>query len=325
VNRYRATFSRHRVGLILPIVIALLASSWYAMKQPHKYETSMAVWFDTAVPGPSSLVDPGNTNLSPSAEGQQTLQEMLGTQQFLIDVGRDGPLASSFGNGRPASVVNGEILSTLNNKFTLTSGGPQVLRINLTGTNPAYMPGTLGAVATEYVKQITGTLTARDQASVSYYQAQVDSSKQSLQQANAAVTAYQQAHPNVSPTNNVAFNQLTQAAFQAQETSTTNQNTLDQAQITLQDAAAPTAFHVIDPPSAAFRLSSKKHMIFTVVAGLAAGLVVSILALSALTALDKTARVPDDVETMLGMTVVGTVDETRRKPPAALLRRPGSK
>ena len=325
MNRYRATFSRHRIGLILPIVIALLASSWYAMKQPHKYESSMAVWFDTAVPGPSSLVDPGNTNLTPAAQGQQTLQELLGTQQFLIDVGRGGPLANYFGNGQPASVVNGEILSTLNNKFALTVSGPQVLRINLTGSNPAYMPGTLSAVATEYVTQVTGTLTARDQASVSYYQAQVDSSKQALQEANAAVAAYQQAHPNVSPTNNVAFNQLTQAAFQAQDTYTTNQNTLEQAQITLQNAATPTVFHVIDAPSAPFALSRKKHMIFTVVAGFAAGLVISILALSALTALDKTARVPDDVETMLGMSVVGTIDETRRRPPAALLRKPGSK
>jgi uncharacterized protein involved in exopolysaccharide biosynthesis len=324
VNRYRATFSRHRIGLILPIVIALLASSWYALKQPAKYESSMAVWFDTAVPGPSSLVNPGNTNVTPAAQGQQTLQELLGTQQFLIDVGRSGPLAHDFGNG-PASLVNGEILATLTNKFALTVSGPQVLRINLTGSNPAYMPGTLGAVATEYVTQVTGTLTARDQASISYYQAQVDSSKQALQQANAAVTAYQQAHPNVSPTNNVAFNQLTQAAFQAQDAYTTNQSTLEQAQITLQDAAAPTAFHVIDTPSAPFRLSKKKHMIFTVVAGFAAGLVISILALSALTALDKTARVPDDVETMLGMNVVGSIDETRRRPSATLLRRPGSK
>jgi uncharacterized protein involved in exopolysaccharide biosynthesis len=324
VNRYRATFSRHRIGLILPIVIALLASSWYALKQPAKYESSMAVWFDTAVPGPSSLVNPGNTNVTPAAQGQETLQELLGTQQFLIDVGRRGPLAHDFGNG-PASLVNAEILATITNKFALTVSGPQVLRINLTGSNPAYMPGTLAALATEYVTQVTGTLTARDQASISYYQAQVDSSKQALQQANAAVTAYQQAHPNVSPTNNVAFNQLTQAAFQAQDAYTTNQSTLEQAQITLQDAAAPTAFHVIDSPSAPFRLSKKKHMIFTVVAGFAAGLVISILALSALTALDKTARVPDDVETMLGMNVVGSIDETRRRPSATLLRRPGSK
>jgi uncharacterized protein involved in exopolysaccharide biosynthesis len=323
VNRYLATFSRHRLGLILPVVIALAISSWYSTNRPHKYESTMTVWFDTAVPGPSSLLDSGN-NVTPAAEGQQTLQELLGTQQFLVDVGHDGPLASYLGSRFPASWVNGEISAALSNKFALSVVGPQVLRITMTGTNPAYMPGSLGAVATAYVNQITGTLRARDQASAAYAQAQVDSSKQALQQANSAVAAYETAHPNATATNNVALNQLTQGSFEAQSSYNTNLTSLQQAQITLQNVATPTAFHVIDQPSLPFRLSNKKHMIFTIVAGLAAGLIVSILAISALTARDKTARLPEDIETMLGINVVGTIEEARR-PRIALPRRSGSR
>ena len=194
----------------------------------------------------------------------------------------------------------------------------------MTSSDPAYMPGTLSAVAAEYVNQVTGTLKARAQQAVDYYQGQVDSSKQALQESTAAIESYQQTHPNALPTNNIALNQLTQVAFQDQNTYTTNQSALEQAQITLQNVATPSAFHVIDAPSAPFRLSSKKHMIFTVVAGLAAGIVISILALSTLTARDKTARVPEDIETMLGMNVVGTIEETRRRR-LALLRGPRSK
>jgi hypothetical protein len=324
VNRYLATFSRHRIGLILPVVIALLFSSWYAVNRPHKYESSMTVWFDNAVPGPSSLVDPQN-NMTPAAQGQQTLQELLSTQEFLVDVGHTGPLADYFGNSLPVSWVNGKILGTLNNAFALTVVGPQILRITMTSTNPAYMPGSLGAVATAYVNQITGTLKARDQASVDYDQSQLNSSEQALQQANSKAASYQESHPGATPTNNIDLNTLTQQAFQAQETYTTDQDTLEQAQITLQNVATPTAFHVIDAPTAPFRLSNKKHMIFTVVAGLAAGVIISILALSALTARDKTARVPEDIEAILGMSVVGTIEEARRGHRIAIPRRSGSK
>jgi uncharacterized protein involved in exopolysaccharide biosynthesis len=311
VNRHLATFSRHRIGLILPVVIALLISSWYATSRPHKYESSMTVWLDTAVPGQSSLVNP--QYYTPASEAQQTLQELLGTEQFLVDVGHRGPLASYFANRVPVSWINGEIVSALSNKVTASVSGPQVLRITMTSTNPAYMQGTLNAVAAEYLNQVTGTLKGRGQAGVAYYQTQVDSSKLSLEEANAAVTSYQEAHPTASPTSSVTLNQLTQVAFEAQNAYTSNQNSLDQAELSVQNVATPTAFHVIDAASAPFRLSSKKHMIFTIVAGLAAGITISILALSALTARDKTARVPEDIETMLGMNVVGTIEESRRR------------
>jgi uncharacterized protein involved in exopolysaccharide biosynthesis len=324
VNRYLATFSRHKIGLVLPVVLALAISSWYAMGRPHKYESYMSVWFDTPVPGASSLVDPQNNNLTPSAQGQQTLQELLGTKQFLIDVGQSGRLGTYFHSQGPASGVDGEIVAALTNKFSLTVVGPQVLRVAMTSTNPEYMQGSLSGVATAYVDQVTGTLQARDQASVAYDQTQVKGSYTAAQQANEAVYAFQRSHPGQTATNNVELSQLTQSAFQAQETYNTNLTTLEQAQISLQNVAAPTAFHVVDAPSAPVRLSSKKHMIFTIVAGLAAGLVVSILALSALTSLDKTARVPGDIETMLGMNVVGSIEEARR-PRIALPRRSGSR
>jgi hypothetical protein len=283
----------------------------------------MTVWIDTAAPAASSLVDPPN-GLSPAAQAQQTVQELLSTEQFLVNVGDVGPLAKYFGSRVPASWVNGEIIATLSNKFAVAVIGPQVLRITMTSTNPAYMPGTLSAVAAAYVGEVTGTLKARDQQAVAYYQAQVDSSKQALENANALALSYQQTHPNALPTMNVALDQFTQVALQDQNTYATNQTALEQAQIALQDVATPTAFHVVDAPSTPFRLSSKKHMIFTIVAGLAAGIIISVLALSALIARDKTARMPDDIETMLGMNVVGTIEESRRRR-LALPRGPRSK
>jgi capsular polysaccharide biosynthesis protein len=62
-------------------------------------------------------------------------------------------------------------------------------------------------------------------------------------------------------------------------------------------------------------------MIFTVVAGLAVGLIISALALSALTALDKTARRQEDIEGVAGMEVVASIRELPRRGRFAGLRK----
>jgi uncharacterized protein involved in exopolysaccharide biosynthesis len=183
----------------------------------------------------------------------------------------------------------------------------------LTGTNPSYIPGTLKAFAAEYQDEIVATRKSRGTAAVSYYQAQLDSAKQSLDTANAAVVAYQHQHSGALPTTDAALNQLTQAAYQAQINYTTVQNSYQQAALSYQQAQAVSSFHVVDQPVSPYRLSSKKRLIFTVVAGFAAGLIISILAICALTALDRTARREEDIAGVLGMEVVATIRQLPRR------------
>ena len=311
MTRYIATFRRHRLGLILPVVIALVISSWYVATRPHKYQASMTVWIDTALPNPSSLVAP-STNTTPAGDAQLTFQELLGTQQFLIDVGRAGPLAGLFSRGNAPAVVDAKIVSTLSKSFTVSVTGPQVLQIAMTGTNPGYMPGTLKALASQYLEQITGSLKSRDQAIVAYYQSQVASAQAGVDTASSAASDYRNTHPAILPTADATYNQLAQNAAQAQEQYTALKASYDQANIALQNVTTSTMFHLIDQPSVPFAVSNKKHVVFTVVAGLAAGIAISLLALSALTALDGTVRLPEDIEDTLGMDVVGVLGDRPR-------------
>jgi hypothetical protein len=150
-----------KIAFTLLIIVAVAFSAWYASSKPQKYQDSMTVWFDSAVP---SLVSssPGTT---PASAGKTVLQELVGTQQFLISVGHQGPLETYFGQGRSSTqLVNPEIVATLTNAFSFTIAGPQVLRITMTATNPSYMAGTLTAVAAEYVKEMTTNFKAPDPA-----------------------------------------------------------------------------------------------------------------------------------------------------------------
>jgi uncharacterized protein involved in exopolysaccharide biosynthesis len=318
MRRYLETFSRHKIALALPVIIALLVSGWYVTSRPHKYESSMTIWLDTAAPSPSSLESPGFT--TPAAQGQAVLQELLATRQFLVSVGRQGPLASLLTSGNPnaatpaaSAAVDNEIAGLLQHAFTVSVIGPQVAEVTLSGPNPSYLPGTLQALAAEYVNEISGTLKNRNNVSVQFYQTQLTAAKQSLTQANAAVAAYQAAHPGAVPTSDVLYGQLVQAATNAQATYNTLQNQFQQASLSQANAASSASFHVIDPATGTFELSNRKHMIFTMIAGLAAGLVITALALSALTALDKTARRQEDIDGVAGMEVVASIRELPRR------------
>ena len=321
VRRYIQTFSRHKIALILPVVIAVALSTMYVRSAPKTYQTWMNLWFDTATPSTSSLeqLPSGQT---PAAQGQSQLQEFLGTSQFLVKVGHRGSLAADLTRAgvttQPA--LDQEIASTLLKAFSVSTTGPQVVQVSMSGHNPAYMAGTLQAVADEYVAEVNSSLKARSTQTAAYYQTQVQVATNALEKADASVTAYQQAHPSATPTADQQYAQLTEAAFQAQTNLTTQQSNLQQAQISVDDLATPVTFHVIDPPKSPVAKSSKKHEILISAAGLMAGLVISILALSALTALDKTPRNEEDIDEMLGVEVVASIRSFPRERTLALGR-----
>jgi uncharacterized protein involved in exopolysaccharide biosynthesis len=339
VSRYLETFSRHKILFVLPVVLALFMSVWYSSSAPKKYETGMTVWFDTAVPNASSVTNPSPYS-TPAGDGQAEMQQFFGTDQFLLAVGHDSTLAKFLATYHPAkkgpsalisklkglvkhsssgsapasaAVVDGEILSTLGKAFTATAAGPQIVKVTMTSSDPSYMQSALAAVATEYQNEVSGSLKSRDKSEVSYYQNQLTTAQQSLASANSAVATYLAAHPGVTVDSSLQYSQLVQIATQAQNSYSNMQSQLQQAQDTLQNVQAPAAFHVVDAAGPAYAISGKKHMIFTVIAGLFVGVLISILALSTLTALDKTARRQEDIDGLLGLEVVATIRQLPRQ------------
>ncbi|MGH9056722.1 MAG: hypothetical protein ACRDYY_12825 [Acidimicrobiales bacterium] len=337
MDRYLATFRRHKIAVVLPLVIAIVVTTLYAASRPAQYETSTTVWFDTPLPAASSLDNPQST--TPAQEGQQVLEELLGTQQFLVKVGKRGPLAAYLTShpgkqktglttdlesrvdksttGSPS--LDDRITSTLHKAFSSDPIGPQVLVVSMTSTNPSIIVGTLNALTAEYGAEVASDRAQRDQATASYYNVQLQGASASLARANEAVTTYQQEHPTAVPALDPIYAQLIQSATQAQTTYAGIQDQFQSSNLALNDVQSPATFRVLDPAQLVSRLSNKKHEIFTVVAGFVAGLLISALVISAFTALDKTARRDKDVEEVLGMEVVTSIRQLPRRrilPPA---------
>jgi uncharacterized protein involved in exopolysaccharide biosynthesis len=311
VRRYSETFARHRLALILPVVIAVVISSAFAISRPHKYESSMSLWFDSPVSQPSSLLNTGN-GPTPASGGLAELQEFLATDAFRSDVGLASPLAADL--SKPGSRPNlYAIDGVLAKAFTETVAGPQIVQVTMTAANPSYVVGTLDAVANQYQSWNSNALNDRGHASATYYQPEVERDLTALNKANTAVKAYVLSNPKVNLTTDPTYSQLTQTAASAEANYTSDSNALAQAELADQPDLISTSFHVVDPPSPPVALSSKKHDILIGVAGLLAGVIISLLALSALTALDKTARSEEDIDSMLGVDVVASIRELRHR------------
>src|SRR2546423_13062903 len=93
---YRQTFSRHKVLFGLPAVIMLLFAIWFVLGTPKEYKASASLWVDTPAPGPSSLNNSNTSELTPAAQAQMLLGELLATRQFRLDIGHKSPLSKYY-------------------------------------------------------------------------------------------------------------------------------------------------------------------------------------------------------------------------------------
>jgi hypothetical protein len=335
VTRYVEAFFRHKLLLITPVVLALIMGMWYVSSQPVAYQSSATVWFDTPLPNPSS-VDVAPQGTTPAQGAQVVLQELLGTRQFLVNIGHRGPLGTYLANHHAtkrgpttllsklvstvkggsagAAPIDDRIVSTLTPAFTVTPTGPQVLRVTMTSWAAGAIPGTLTALIAEYASEVTSIRGSRDQASLAYYKTQLDDARKTLATANSEVSDYQSSHPDATVVNDPTFDQLQRSAILALNNYTTVEQQLNQAGLALSNANFAGGVRTLDPPLTPSAVSHRKKAIFAGVAALLLGIFVSILALTALVSTDKTARVEEDLDDVEGLEVVANVEHLHEIP-----------
>lgn len=178
MRAYRETFRRHRLLYLLPALLVAVAVGAASYKAPT-YLASASLWVDNDAATSSSLaVTPnGSQPGTPSAEEQSVLTELLTTSKF------DAAVISGAGLGK--ADTNSPLLALVKG-VTSSTPGPQVLQVSDLGPSPT--------VAYKLVKSVLTQLQgfsqqwAHDFASsaVAYYQAQVNSATQSVNQAKAA-------------------------------------------------------------------------------------------------------------------------------------------
>src|SRR5438105_6626974 len=182
--RYRQTFARHRVLFSLPVVIATAFALWFVVGAPKQYESATSLWVDTPPPGLSSLENTNTSILTPSAQAQQLLSELLTTRRFRVAIGHEGPLAhylathSSAGWGpkamlaqlRGQGAVDDRVFKELGPKNVLTTiAGPQVLGVSVRVPAPAVTGGPLKALVDQFNLERRSLAVGREQASISVF------------------------------------------------------------------------------------------------------------------------------------------------------------
>ena len=296
---YVQTFRRHRLLFSLPVVITTLLALWFVASAPKEYKAGASLFVDNPVTQQSSFVDPNPAEITPAAQAQQLLTELLATKQFRLEIGRKGPLSKylaahpSEGWGptsllrkfRGSASVPDRTADALDAKHVLTTlPGGQVLGIEFHGPTPVVAVGTLKTLVETLNHERRDIDVARQQNAMTHFKNQADTAKAAIDQMNtklASGTVTAAEAQGLVQARNAAEGRLTRAT-----------RGYNQAALSFAAAkAAGPSYHVIDAPGLpAPAVSGMKKQLFGVVAGIFVGLLISFLAIVLLTGSENKER-----------------------------------
>ena len=313
MRRYVQAFFRHPFLLTMPIVLAVAVSLGYEFRQPRSFAASATMWCDVPVPNQSSIFS--GTSELPSASQSVVLMELLQTREFLSKVGHRGPWAGYL-TAHPGSEGD-RLLFQLAGDVSVGTPGPHVLAIATKGASSEEALALAKSVADAYVTEVNDTQRTRAQSSVGFYKLQVDQASTALAAAQDKLTKYLAANQGSGPMGalvDATVAQLTQAVSVAQSNYDQATSHLTGAGVGLSSVADSGVLRVFDSPrTTGLPVSRKKKLVFGGVAGIFAGALVSLFTLLFLVVGDRAVHGTGDVEDLLGMQVVGTIDQFKTK------------
>jgi uncharacterized protein involved in exopolysaccharide biosynthesis len=291
---YRETFHRHRVLLILPVVLATLIAAWIVLSTPKTYQSVVSLWVDMRASGESSLTGGAPGSLSPSQLEQQVLTELLATRDFRLAVAQKSMLGHYLAKHDSAGFAPMALLSGRGSLETRTLDaltpkvvqtvlpGPQVLQISYNGPTPDVAKDTLRAIVAQ-LQQDGKRLSQESGAdAVTYARNQVQTAMQAVAAARDRVNVYRSQHPSAG-TNDPALAALSGGEQSAAQQLTQAQSTLSVATAAAQGAGSFFVRVLDSPTSPTGPLAGKRKAMIGIGGGLMAGVLISFLGMVALT------------------------------------------
>jgi uncharacterized protein involved in exopolysaccharide biosynthesis len=322
--RFLDCFYRDRRLLLAMIAIAVVLSVGVVVIQPRVYEATARAWVDASIQG-----DHPNPYITPADAGNQILGELLRTRAFCVKVGQRSTLLPPNPAGHRSTDRGAEdaVYQTLNAQTVLGTAGPNVVTVSFRNRDASLTASTTQAIIDVFKQEVLGGQAQRARATVGFYEQQVKTARDELSRADGRISDYlgtsldssggltASVTPDLSAsalgsTTDVALMALQRDDDAARKRTDDLTLKLNQARLdlTMAQQSTPNGFRVIDAPMTPQRpVSRTKPLLAAGAGGLLAGVLISLLALTALTAVDRSLRYPSEVEPALGLQLVGAV------------------
>ena len=275
-KRYSDTFFRHKILVLAPLIICMIAGIGMATRAHKSFGSSVSLFTDNPAPGNSSIVT-GTANGAPSANAQAVLGELVGTATFRTGVAKQLKQAGLATDFAPKSI-------------TVSAPGPQLLNVTAKAATPQVAEATATAVSNQFITTVNQLLSARQQVIVNNFLLQLRTAQATL--------------------NGLPAGNLRDTAANVVQTAQSNYNS---ALATQQTAAKAELVSIYSPASAAVKLASKKTLIFAAGGGIIGGLLLTVAVLCLLVSADRSVRRESDVEDILSLPVIGSIDSYPRR------------
>src|SRR5690348_9095333 len=215
MSRYLGAFFRHPLILVAPLVIAVAGAATYALAQPRQYTATATAWFSSSQPSDAT----GNPVLPDTSSGAKAVlvfQELLKSQSFDVQVGREGGLSDYYAANSPSSQGLSGLLRRVANKVGLaksagglsgnalddaaasavstgvlvSSPGPQLVVITVTAPSADSAAKTATAAFAVFSDEVVAARSSVLQNDVRYYQASTTDAAQAVTAAHTALAQY---------------------------------------------------------------------------------------------------------------------------------------
>lgn len=302
-HSYLEAFFRHRVLLVMPILLACALAVAFAVTRPRQYVATAAVWADVPVSEQSTIGTTGGQ--SPPAAGQQALlTQLLATRSFSLAVAREAALPGFEADRPPADIDHA--LADLVATISTATPGPNVLQLSAKQDSAQRATAVTGALLDRFLAEERAALRQRGETQIRYAQSQVDIATQALTKAQRELADYLKSAGPAGAGGTQADTLRTNAS-RARDALQTAQDDQRRTVATASLSVDDTVLSVLDRPTQATRTSRMVALITAAAGGALAGATLSVLALILLVVRDPTARREADVEAALGLPVAATI------------------
>jgi uncharacterized protein involved in exopolysaccharide biosynthesis len=293
---YLEIFFRHRLLVLAPLVLAFVLGTGLAFAQPRTYTAVASLWADAPVTTESTIGTSGGEE--PPSTGQQALfTELVGTRGFLLDVVEDSPLARSF-QGLDDHQTDRK-LTQLRSVITGETAGPHIFKVAVEQKSPENAKELTSVLVDHFMEDQDELLRRRAATETAFLKTQ-------LERAQAAVAAAQRP----GGIGIAGGGSLADAVLQtAQQQRLEAEQAYERAVAASQTIGNEGVLYVRDAPDTAVRQSRLKTLILGAGGGLLAGLTVSVALLVLLMARQRSVNDEAELEALLGLTAVGTIDD----------------